>query len=59
MSEMLASTVAFSEPLTSPPRVHHAGTLAALFRGKNFSSVNTWAPSSPVLDDGKRASVTR
>lgn len=25
--------------------------IAALFRGKQFSSVNTWAPSSPVLDN--------
>lgn len=28
-----------------------AKDLAALFRGKQFSGVNTWAPSSPVLDD--------
>lgn len=25
--------------------------IAALFRGKQFSSVNTWAPSTPVLDN--------
>lgn len=25
--------------------------IAALFRGKQFSLVNTWAPSSPVLDN--------
>jgi hypothetical protein len=25
--------------------------IAALFRGKQFSGVNTWAPSSPVLDN--------
>lgn len=28
-----------------------ADELRALFRGKQFASVNTWAPSSPVLDD--------
>src|SRR5882724_10371232 len=28
-----------------------ADSLAALFRGKQFSGVNTWAPSAPVLDD--------
>lgn len=25
--------------------------IAVLFRGKQFSGVNTWAPSSPVLDN--------
>lgn len=29
----------------------YADTLAALFRGKQFNAVNTWGPSSPVLDD--------
>lgn len=28
-----------------------ADQLAALFRGKQFSSVSTWAPTSPVLND--------
>lgn len=28
-----------------------ADTLASLFRGKQFSHVSTYAPSSPILDD--------
>lgn len=28
-----------------------ADELRALFRGQQFASVNTWAPTSPVLDD--------
>ncbi|MCC3155525.1 hypothetical protein Q3A66_16055 [Hymenobacter sp. BT770] len=55
MSKVAAPTVAFTEPLTSPPRVHHPGTLAELLEvaGTRKRIVAAWGVSARTYDTRK------
>ncbi|RSK38924.1 hypothetical protein [Hymenobacter perfusus] len=57
---MPAPTVAFTEPLTSPPRVHHPGTLAELLEvaGTRKRIVEAWGVSARTYDTRKRSPGT-
>jgi hypothetical protein len=60
MSKVAAPTVAFTEPLTSPPRVHHASTLAELLEvaGTRKRIVEAWGVSARTYDTRKRSPST-
>ncbi|RYU84769.1 hypothetical protein FY528_15895 [Hymenobacter lutimineralis] len=60
MSKVAAPTVAFIEPLTSPPRVHHPGTLAELLEvaGTRKRIVEAWGVSARTYDTRKRSPST-
>ncbi|GAA4389076.1 hypothetical protein [Hymenobacter koreensis] len=60
MSKAAAPTVAFTEPLTSPPRVHHPGTLAELLEvaGTRKRIVEAWGVSARTYDTRKRSPGT-
>jgi hypothetical protein len=60
MSKASAPTVAFTEPLTSPPRVHHPGTLAELLEvaGTRKRIVEAWGVSARTYDTRKRSPGT-
>lgn len=53
-------TVAFTEPLTSPPRVHHPGTLAELLdvAGTRKRIVEAWGVSARTYDTRKKSPGT-
>ncbi|GAA4367856.1 hypothetical protein GCM10023185_40100 [Hymenobacter saemangeumensis] len=57
---MPAPTVSFTEPLTSPPRVHRAGTLAELLEaaGTRKRIVEAWGVSARTYDTRKRSPGT-
>ncbi|MCB2380391.1 hypothetical protein LGH70_22555 [Hymenobacter sp. BT635] len=57
---MTAPTVAFTEPLTSPPRMHHPGTLAELLEvaGTRKRIVEAWGVSARTYDTRKRSPGT-
>jgi hypothetical protein len=52
--------VAFTEPLTSPPRVHHPTTLAELLEvaGTRKRIVEAWGVSARTYDTRKRSPDT-
>lgn len=60
MPKVAAPTVAFTEPLTSPPRVHHLGTLAELLEeaGTRKRIVDAWGVSARTYDTRKRSPST-
>jgi uncharacterized protein (DUF2384 family) len=60
MSKVAAPTVAFTEPLTSPPRVHHPSTLAELLEvaGTRKRIVEAWGVSARTYDTRKRSPST-
>lgn len=60
MSRIAAPTVAFTEPLTSPPRVHHPATLAELLEvaGTRKRIVEAWGVSARTYDTRKRSPGT-
>lgn len=60
MSKVAAPTVAFTEPLTSPPRVHHPATLAELLEvaGTRKRIVKAWGVSARTYDTRKRSPGT-
>jgi predicted transcriptional regulator len=60
MSKVAPPTVAFTEPLTSPPRVHHPGTLAKLLEvaGTRKRIVEAWGVSARTYDTRKRSPTT-
>ncbi|RPD43896.1 hypothetical protein DNI29_22550 [Hymenobacter sediminis] len=60
MSKIPAPTVAFTEPLTSPPRVHHPSTLAELLEvaGTRKRIVEAWGVSARTYDTRKRSPET-
>lgn len=60
MSKIPPPTVAFTEPLTSPPRVHHPVTLAELLEvaGTRKRIVEAWGVSARTYDTRKRSPGT-
>lgn len=60
MPKVAAPTVAFAEPLTSPPRVHHPGTLGELLEvaGTRKRIVEAWGVSARTYDTRKRSPGT-
>ncbi|KAA9325143.1 hypothetical protein F0P96_20820 [Hymenobacter busanensis] len=60
MPKVPAPTVAFTEPLTSPPRVHHPSTLAELLEvaGTRKRIVEAWGVSARTYDTRKRSPDT-
>lgn len=60
MPKVLAPTVAFTEPLTSPPRVHWVSTLAELLEvaGTRKRIVEAWGVSARTYDTRKRSPDT-
>ncbi|MCB2411064.1 hypothetical protein [Hymenobacter lucidus] len=60
MSKVAAPTVAFTEPLTSPPRVHRVSTLAELLEvaGTRKRIVEAWGVSARTYDTRKRSPIT-
>ncbi|MBF9144488.1 hypothetical protein [Hymenobacter properus] len=60
MPKVPAPTVAFTEPLTSPPRVHHPTTLAELLEvaGTRKRIVEAWGVSARTYDTRKRSPGT-
>jgi uncharacterized protein (DUF2384 family) len=55
MSSTAVFTVAFTEPLTSPPRVHHPATLRELLEvaGTRKRIVEAWGVSARTYDTRK------
>ena len=53
-------TVTFTEPLTSPPRLHHPGTLAELLEvaGTRKRIVEAWGVSARTYDTRKKSPGT-
>lgn len=60
MPKIPVPTVAFTEPLTSPPRVHHPSTLAELLEvaGTRKRIVEAWGVSARTYDTRKRSPET-
>jgi hypothetical protein len=60
MSKVPSPTVAFTEPLTSPPRVHRVSTLGALLEvaGTRKRLVEAWGVSARTYDTRKRRPIT-
>lgn len=60
MAKVAVPTVAFTEPLTSPPRVHHLATLAELMEvaGTRKRIVEAWGVSARTYDTRKRSPGT-
>ena len=60
MPKVAAPTVAFTEPLTSPPRVHQVSTLAGLLKvaGTRKRIVEAWGVSARTYDTRKRSPGT-
>ncbi|GAB3840397.1 hypothetical protein [Hymenobacter jeollabukensis] len=60
MPKVSAPTVAFTEPLTSPPRVHRVSTLAELLEvaGTRKRIVEAWGVSARTYDTRKRSPIT-
>lgn len=60
MTKAATPTVAFTEPLTSPPRVHHPATLAELLEvaGTRKRIVESWGVSARTYDTRKRSPET-
>lgn len=60
MPKIPAPTVAFTEPLTSPARVHHPSTLAELLEvaGTRKRIVEAWGVSARTYDTRKRSPET-
>lgn len=56
MPKVPVPTVSFTEPLTSPPRVHQVGTLAELLEvaGTRKRIVEAWGVSARTYDTRKR-----
>jgi hypothetical protein len=60
MTKAPAPTVAFTEPLTSPARVHRVHTLAELLEvaGTRKRIVEAWGVSARTYDTRKRSPIT-
>lgn len=60
MSKTPSPTVDFTEPLTSPPRVHRVATLAELLEvaGTRKRIVEVWGVSARTYDTRKRSPIT-
>ena len=60
MPKVPTPTVASTEPLTSPPRVHHPVTLAELLEvvGTRKRIVEAWGVSARTYDTRKRSPVS-
>ncbi|GAB3840579.1 hypothetical protein [Hymenobacter jeollabukensis] len=60
MPKLPSPTVAFTEPLTSPPRVHRVSTLAELLKisGTRKRIVEAWGVSARTYDTRKRSPIT-
>lgn len=60
MAKVLPPTVSFTEPLTSPPRVHHPATLAGLLEvaGTRKRLVAAWGVSARTYDTRKHSPAT-
>lgn len=60
MAKVPSPTVAFTEPLTSPPRIHHADTLAGLLEvaGTRKRIVAAWGVSARTYDTRKQSPAT-
>lgn len=60
MTKVPAPTVVFTEPLTSPARVHRVHTLAELLEvaGTRKRIVEAWGVSARTYDTRKRSPIT-
>jgi hypothetical protein len=60
MAKITSPTVAFTEPLTSPPRIHHPDTLAGLLEvaGTRKRIVAAWGVSARTYDTRKHSPAT-
>ena len=60
MPKELSPTVAFTEPLTSPPRIHQLSTLAELLEvaGTRKRIVEAWGVSARTYDTRKKSPGT-
>lgn len=60
MAKMPSPTVTFTEPLTSPPRIHHPDTLAGLLEvaGTRKRIVAAWGVSARTYDTRKHSPAT-
>lgn len=60
MTKTHTPTVTFTEPLTSPPRVHRVSTLAELLEvaGTRKRIVEAWGVSARTYDTRKRSPIT-
>ncbi|MFD1470411.1 hypothetical protein ACFQ48_19440 [Hymenobacter caeli] len=60
MAKISSPTVTFTEPLTSPPRMHHPDTLAGLLEvaGTRKRIVAAWGVSARTYDTRKHSPAT-